>query len=191
MDTPLILASSSPRRRELLGALGVKFEIVTADVVELDALTAPQLSPAELAVANADLKARKVAMLHPGRWILGADTVVALDERVFGKPDSLAQARLFLAALSGCTHEVITGCVLLDPRGASDRFHEFSTVRFHDLTDDTITHYLAAVHVLDKAGGYALQEGSGVVAEVRGSRDNVIGLPTERLADLLRRRGLL
>jgi septum formation protein len=189
---PLILASGSPRRRELLGELGVDFVVVVAAVAELDAASAPGLAPAALALANGRLKAAAVAPLRPGRWILGADTVVALEGRIFGKPGSPEEARDFLRALSGRTHQVVTGVVLRGPDGVEESFHEISRVTFRPLTEEVIARYLSEVHVLDKAGGYALQErGEWIVASVEGSRANVIGLPVEKLSGLLRARGLI
>jgi septum formation protein len=190
----IILASASPRRRQLLEELGVRFDALPLNVPELDALSSPllSLSPAELARENARRKARAVEKLQPGRWVLGADTVVALGDRLLGKPSSPEQAAEFLRALSGRTHEVITGCSLLSPYGKEDLFHDVSRVTFRELSDAAIADYLARVKVLDKAGGYALQEqGERIVERVEGSRHNVIGLPTEMLADLLKKRGLL
>ena len=189
---PMILASASPRRWALLRETGVEFEVVVAEgVVELDGGSRPDLSPVELALANAGLKARAVAARNAGRCILGADTVVALERRIFGKPSSGEEAREFLRALSGRTHEVVTGCVLIGVDGAEQSLHEVSRVTFRELTAVEIERYLAAVDVLDKAGGYALQEhGDWIVAAVVGSRANVIGLPVERLAEVLRERGV-
>jgi septum formation protein len=188
----LILASESPRRRELLRGMGVRFEVVTARVRELDGATSPHLSPADLARENARRKAKAVAALRPGRWILGADTVVALEKRIMGKPDSIDQAQDFLTTLSGQTHEVITACALIDPDGEAEIFHEISRVTLRDLSHQTIGRYLGEVNVLDKAGGYALQErGEWIVERVEGSRANVIGLPTEALEQVLKKRGLL
>lgn len=161
-------------------------------VNELDALSAPDLAPLELAMANAHLKAEAVAPIHPGRWILGADTIVVLGQRIFGKPASLPEAREYLQALSGRTHQVITACVLRSPGTISDSFHEESSVTFLPLSDEQIDRYLAAVNVLDKAGAYALQEkGDWIVEQVTGSRSNIIGLPMEKLIDRLRHHGLL
>jgi septum formation protein len=161
-------------------------------VRELDAESSPHPAPADLARENARRKAQAVAAMRPGRWVLGADTVVALDERLFGKPASPDQARKFLEALSGQTHEVITGCALIDPDGEAEIFHEISRVTFHVLTDGMIGRYLAEVNVLDKAGAYALQErGEWIIERVEGSRANVIGLPTEALERVLIRRKLL
>jgi septum formation protein len=187
---PLILASGSPRRRELLAELGMTFEIVTADVEEIMDPTAMPVR--ELAAHNAALKARAVAPRHPRRWILGADTIVVLGERVFGKPPTREAAQDCLAALSGRTHKVITGCCLLAPDGEADIFSETSRVTFHSLMHETITRYLDAVHVLDKAGAYALQQhGDWLVERIEGSRTNILGLPTEALAERLRHHGLL
>ena len=188
----IILASASPRRRELLAGLGVAFDVVTADVREIEVLSPSQPASADLARANARRKAEAVSALRPGHWVLGADTVVALGARLFGKPGSLGEARDFLRALSGHTHEVITGCALLAPDGSVDVFEEVSRVTFHALSDEIITRYLAEVNVLDKAGAYALQErGEWIIERVEGSRTNVIGLPVERLAAIFQKRGLL
>jgi septum formation protein len=191
-STQLILASASPRRRELLDRLGLRFDVIAVDVPELDADSAPHLSPVDLARENARRKAAAAAERSPGRWVLGADTVVALDGRLFGKPASLQQSREFLRALSGRTHEVITGCALLGLAGRQEIFHEVTRVTFRVLPDKTIDRYLAEVHVLDKAGAYALQEhGEWLVERVEGSRANVVGLPVETLEQVLKKRGLL
>jgi len=191
-QSPLILASASPRRRELLGQLGIAFEVITADIDEHDAQSAPHLTPVELARDNALRKAQAVADLNPARWVLGADTVVARDGHLLGKPSSLDEAGKFLRLLSGHVHEVTTGCVLIAPDSAAEVFHEISRVTFRVLSGDTIERYLAAVNVLDKAGAYALQEhGDWIIEGVEGSRANVIGLPVELLEKVLLRHGLL
>jgi len=188
----IILASESPRRRELLNGMSVRFEVVTARVRELNGITARHLAPAELALENARRKAKAVAAMRPGRWVLGADTVVALGKTVMGKPESIDQAREFLLTLSGRTHDVITACALTDPEGGVEELHEISRVTLHVLTNQKIGLYLGYVNVLDKAGGYALQErGDWVVERVEGSRNNVIGLPTEALEKVFIKRGLL
>jgi septum formation protein len=186
----LILASGSPRRRVLLAEMGVDFEVITVPVIELDGRSAPGMTPAELARANAQLKA--TAIMRRGEWIHGADTVVALDGMIFGKPASLPEAREFLHSLSGKTHEVVTGCALIGPGRVAELFHETSRVTFRVLSGEIITRYLEQVAVLDKAGAYALQEhGDWLVERVEGSRANVVGLPVERLEALFRKRGLL
>ena len=188
----LILASASPRRRELLQEMGMPFEVVTADVAELESLSPHHLTPAELALENARRKAQAVATSHKGHWVLGADTVVALGGQLFGKPASQDEAKAFLQALSGETHEVITACVLVEPSGVRHEFHDATEVTFRALTPEIISRYIAEVHVLDKAGAYALQErGDWIVERVEGSRTNVIGLPTGLLAKYFMEAGLL
>ena len=190
MNAPLLLASTSPRRRELLTKAGIAFEVAPVDVDEIDASSAPHLAPTQMAEANAELKAR--AARQPGRWVLGADTVVAVGPRLLGKPASMAEAREFLQVLSGRAHEVITGCALLGPAGEAEIFHEISRVRFRTLDEATIESYLARVHVLDKAGGYALQEhGEMLIEQVEGSRSNVIGLPIKVVRTRLRAHGIV
>ncbi len=174
--------------------MGVPFEVVSADIREHDEVSSPHLQPIDLARENARLKAEAVAQteIGKGRWVLGADTVVALGNRLFGKPAHRDEARDFLHALSGHTHEVISGCALLDPDRRLTLFHDVTRVTFHTLTDDVIDRYLAEVHVLDKAGAYAMQErGEWIIERVEGSRTNVIGLPTEALEKVLLQHGLL
>jgi septum formation protein len=190
----LILASASPRRRELLLEMGVPFEVATAEVRELDAESSPHLSAIEIAQENAGQKARAIArsVRGAGRWVLGADTIVLLNDRLYGKPASLDEAKEFLRTLSGQTHEVITACVLLNPDRAETVLNDITRVTFRVLSDEIISRYLTAVNVLDKAGAYALQEhGDWIVERVEGSRRNVIGLPTEALRKIFVRCGLL
>ena len=188
----IILASESPRRRELLAGMSVRCEIVTARVTELNGRSAPHLSPADLARENARRKAAAVAKMRPGRWVLGADTVVALGKTIMGKPASIDQAKDFLWALSGNTHEVVTACALVSPEGATEIFHDTTRVTLQELTFQMIGRYLGTVNVLDKAGGYALQErGEWIVEKVEGSHANVIGLPVEMLEPVLKKHGLM
>ena len=189
-DARLILASASPRRRELLGQLGVPFEIVVADVTEHeDASTDPRVMVAH----NAALKAEWVSARHPNALVLGADTTVFIEGVALNKPGDGAEARAMLRRLSGRTHTVFTGLAL---RRASDglRIDEgvASDVTFKALDETVIEDYLARVHTLDKAGGYAIQEHRELLgAEYRGSLTNIIGLPVETTKQILTRCGLL
>lgn len=189
-DAQLILASASPRRRELLGQLGVPFEIVVADVTEHeDASTDPRVMVAH----NAALKAEWVSARHPNALVLGADTTVFIEGVVLNKPGDGAEARAMLRRLSGRTHTVFTGLAL---RRASDglRIDEgvASDVTFKVFDETVIEDYLARVHTLDKAGGYAIQEHRELLgAEYRGSLTNIIGLPVETTKQILTRCGLL
>ena len=189
-DARLILASASPRRRELLGQLGVPFEIVVADVTEHEeASTDPRVMVAH----NAALKAEWVSARHPNAVVLGADTTVFIEGVALNKPCDGAEARAMLRRLSGRTHTVFTGLAL---RRASDglRIDEgvASDVTFKAFDETVIEDYLARVHTLDKAGGYAIQEHRELLgAEYRGSLTNIIGLPVETTKQILTRCGLL
>jgi len=140
-------------------------------------------------MANARTKALAVASAHPAAVVIGADTLVWLDGHALGKPGDLDQARRMLTRLSGRVHEVATGVhlVRLEPR-LQIEFQETTRVRFRAFDADVIEAYLEQVHVLDKAGAYALQEhGEMLVESVEGSRSNVVGLPLERTLAALRR----
>ncbi len=186
----LILASASPRRRELLARLGVTFEIVMARVEEHeDASTDPRVMVAH----NAALKADWVAAREPDVIVLGADTTVSIDGVVLNKPRDLDDARAMLRRLSGRTHRVFTGLALRSVRGGV-RVDEtvMSEVTFKPLDETTISAYLAQVNTLDKAGGYGIQEhGELIVAGHAGSFTNIIGLPLETTKQILTQCGLL
>jgi len=186
----LILASASPRRRELLAGLGVPFETITADVVEHEETST---DPRVLVAHNAALKADWVAARHPDALVLGADTTVFLDGEALNKPRDAAEARAMLRKLGGRTHTVFTGLAVRRARDGL-RIDEgvASDVTFRPLDEATIETYLARVHTLDKAGGYAIQEeGELLGASHRGSFTNIVGLPVETTKQILTRCGLL
>lgn len=182
----LVLASRSPRRQELLRRAGLNFEVVPAPVEERDD---DELTGRELALLNAYRKAVHVARRLPGRLVLGADTVVCLGTRKFGKPDNLDEAVRMLEQLQGRAHHVITGVALMRLEGGDERvFAETTRVTFRPLTRADIEAYIARVNPLDKAGAYAIQEhGEMLVAGIDGSYSNVVGLPMERLLEELKR----
>lgn len=182
----LILASASPRRSDLLRLLDIPFRVEIADVPEFSARH-PHLAPREICLANAAAKARAVAARFPDDLILGADTEVALESRVFGKPRSLAEAARFLTDLSGRTHQVITAVCLLNARHRFRRsFTETTRVTFHPLSPALIQRYLASIRPLDKAGAYAVQEnGEWIIEHIHGSLTNVVGLPVAALRQAL------
>lgn len=184
---PLILASASPRRQELLQQLSSAFKVVPSDAPEVHD---DQLTAWEMAQVNAYRKARTVAKKFPDNIVIGADTLVYLDRdtKLFGKPASRADAARMLSELQGRVHAVITGVCLLQLRNHRQRvFAEWTDVRFHPLTAKQIEDYLALMNPLDKAGAYAIQEhGERIVAEISGSYSNVVGLPIERLREELR-----
>lgn len=186
----LILASASPRRRELLGRLGVPFTVVVAAVTEFEESDA---DPVALVAHNAALKADWVAARHPEAIVLGADTTVFLDRTVLNKPRDLDDARAMLGRLAGRTHAVHTG-IAVRCAAASLAFDAGadSKVTFKPLGPVEIEHYLSRVEVLDKAGAYSIQDHTDlIVAGYSGSFTNIMGLPLETTKQILTRCGLL
>ena len=181
---PLILASASPRRAELLQQHRFPFTIWAPNAAEL----APEhLTPREAALVNAHRKARLAAKRFPDALVLGADTVVCLGTRAYGKPATLADAERMLRDLAGRTHQVITGVCLIHSRGRRERlFAETTDVTFRPVSVHRLREYLSLIEPLDKAGAYAIQDhGDMIVERYDGSLSNVIGLPVERLREEL------
>jgi septum formation protein len=190
---PLVLASSSPRRRRLLRGLGVPFSVRVPDVDERPRpreLPGPHVR--RLARAKASAVARQLTPGCGARWVVGADTVVVLDGEILGKPRDAADARGMLARLSGRTHEVLTGVALVPAAGGRARTAVVrSRVRMKPFDGATIARYVAGGEPLDKAGAYAVQgRGRRLVAGVDGSLTNVVGLPLERLRTLFAAAGI-
>jgi septum formation protein len=191
MSSPrLILASASPRRRELIAGLGVEFDVVTAEVTEHEESTT---DPRVMVAHNAALKADWVAARHPQAWVLGADTTVFIDGHALNKPADGTEARAMLRRLSGRVHTVFTGIALRNVEaGVSIDEGVASEVTMRVLDEAVIEAYLAKVHTLDKAGGYGIQDqGELIVERFTGSLTNIIGLPVDETKQLLIRCGLL
>ena len=183
---PLILASASPRRAELLRELGVEFQALPGHAAEAED---DFLSPHELCQLNAYRKARVIAKKFPDALVLGADTEVCLGAEIFGKPADLAEAARMIERLQGRTHEVVTGVCLIHLRAHRQKLFTVATsVSFRSLDAAQIRDYLAMINPLDKAGAYAIQEhGTMIVEKIDGSFSNVVGLPLERLQEELAR----
>lgn len=184
----LILASASPRRRELLARMGLKFEVLPADVEEDNELLS---GPADMVSANAALKAAALSPLHPDALVLGSDTTVALDDAVLNKPNDMKEAVSMLRNLSGRSHTVYTAVALFWQDGRlEDVFVESSEVRFKAFDEDVIERYFKRVNPLDKAGAYGIQEGRELIIDsVDGSVENVMGLPVQALERWLNEQG--
>jgi septum formation protein len=180
----LILASASPRRRELLAQLGIPFEVIVADVTEHED---PSTDPRVMVAHNAALKADWVAGRHPDAVVLGADTTVFLDGSAINKPRDLAEARSMLRLLSGREHTVFTG-VALRRKSTGLKIDEgvSSRVTFKALGEPVIEDYIRKVNTLDKAGAYSIQEHSEmIIAGYQGSLSNIMGLPMEATKQIL------
>ncbi len=186
-DTPLILASASPRRRELLGLTGLSFTVDAPDVDE-----SCTLPPREAVKELSRRKALAAAALHPGCVILAADTLVSVDEQALGKPRDAEDAFRMLHSLSGRWHQVYTGVSVVDTKGKLHCEADVTDVHFEPMTDDAIRRYIATNEPMDKAGAYAVQGIAGLwIDELRGSHTNVIGLPMALTRRMLEACGLL
>lgn len=183
----LILASNSPRRRELLAQLYPVFRICPSAFEERGR---KGLSARDEALAFACGKAKEVFARCPHSYVLGADTVVALGEEILGKPKSREDAARTLRRLSGITHSVFTGVCLMWENGTLCQTVE-TKVTFRALSDELIGEYVASGLPMDKAGSYGIQDGYPLVEGYEGSYTNVVGLPTELVRDWLRKTGLL
>ena len=181
-----ILASSSPRRRELLERIGVNFRILTAHTEEISSAT----HPAEVVQDLAMQKAKAVQALEPQGYIIASDTVVALDGEILGKPADKLENRAMLERLGGRSHTVYTGIALLTPSAERVEF-DATTVRFRSLSSAELDWYAESGEGLDKAGGYGIQEkGMLLIERIEGDFFNVMGLPTVRLLHMARALGL-
>ncbi len=184
-----MLASSSPRRAALLSEGGFKFEIASPRVAEkFDAA----LTLRELTLWNAFRKGMSIAQTRPDAVVLAADTLVALENQIIGKPEDLNEAAKMLRRLSGRTHEVCSAVAIYQQTsGKSEVFHDISRVRFRRLSNAAIEKYLSRVGPLDKAGAYAAQgRGAEIIARIEGSFTNVVGLPMEKTVAALAKFGI-
>ena len=189
MKPRLILASGSPRRRELLASIGLEFDVMPSDVPERR--TADETAEEYVARLSRE-KARAIATRHPGRWVIAADTTVVCGDEMLEKPADAEDARRMLATIAGQTHVVYTGVTVkrLDPEYAET--HVATTeVRMLPLADHEIEWYVATGEPLDKAGGYAAQGiGAIFIDSIHGSYTNVVGLPLALLFQMLRKAGI-
>ena len=200
----LILASASPRRRELLRMLGLDFEIMVSTAEEknreFSGLPGKQYfpgnslpdSPGEQAMRVAAEKAGEIAALHPNALVIAADTIVVAENRIMGKPRDKGDAREMLSFLSGRWHEVYTGIALVRAaEGKSLLDYERTRVKFHSLSREEIDRYIRSGEPMDKAGAYGIQGlGAVLVERIEGCYFNVVGLPLAKLALMLKKFGL-
>ena len=179
----VVLASASPRRRELLEIAGIVFEVVVSPAEEIHDASMP---PETLCELNAALKAEAVAEVRPDATVIGADTLVFIDGEPLGKPTDIEEARAMLRRLAGRTHQVCTGVCVIFPGGETRMFHDTTEVDFLPLDDDRIDAYFDLVNPFDKAGAYGIQEHGGmIVSGIRGSFENVMGLPVAMVVEVL------
>ncbi len=186
--TPLILASGSPRRVELLQKITDHFEVIPSSV---DEVIDENLDPVENVKSLALQKARWVADNHVAHTVIGADTIVVFEGDIIGKPRNAEDAKEILERLSGQVHQVMTGLAVISPEGKVYQDCEISQVRMKSLQADQVDEYIQSGEPMDKAGAYAIQGvGSALVESHEGSFSNIVGLPVETLRSLLVRSGM-
>lgn len=188
--SPIVLASGSPRRRELLSDLGLTFDVHPSPLEE----PAPKAgeTPAAYVLRMAELKTLDVAARFRGATILGADTAVVLGERIMGKPQSKLDALDMLTTLSGATHQVVTGFCVVLPDGKILSESVSTDVDMRVSTEGELMSYIETGEPMDKAGAYAIQGiGTFLVTAIRGSYTNVVGLPLARVLEMLLDRGVV
>jgi septum formation protein len=188
--TDIVLASASPRRSDLLTQVGIRFSVVPSRIPE-DVL--PGEAPEEHVIRLSKEKALEVASRAevPGRWFIGSDTIVLLDETILGKPIDAREAAAMLRSLSGRSHQVLSGYAIHDrDEGTSICGAVSTSVVFKELTESEIAGYIASGEPMDKAGSYAIQGlGSFMVRRIEGSYTNVVGLPLCEVVEVLERLG--
>jgi septum formation protein len=190
LSHPLILASASPRREELLRLLGLDFQVIPSRTDETFFINE---KPAEHVLRLAENKAHTVAQTHPHAWVLGADTIVVIDGEVLGKPADASAAGRMLEKLSGRTHEVFTGFALMRLAGqVAIKEGVRAAVTFRNISADEKLWYIKSPEPYDKAGAYAVQGlGAFFIKEIQGSYTNVMGLPLCEVVDVLKKTGAL
>lgn len=178
----IILASASPRRRELMKLITDDFTAVSVDVDE----TLPENCDSEISAYLAELKADKAAESYPDSIVIGCDTVVKIDDRILGKPKNADECRKYLTMLSGKVHGVTTSCCIMG-FGNKIILSKTTAVTFRNLTDDDIEWYISTGEPFDKAGGYGIQgKGSLLIEKINGDYFNVVGLPVSELNQQLK-----
>ncbi|MCZ6561841.1 MAG: Maf family protein [Deltaproteobacteria bacterium] len=185
----LILASTSPRRREILALLGLPFEVIPPS---FDELALPNRPVEDEVLAFALGKAESVARDNPESIVIGSDTMILLNTKKIGKPGGIADAKQILSALSGKTHRILTSVAIFDDLGGSGlRIVNDVSVLMRDYSDKEIEHYLSCSESLDKAGAYSIQgEGRALIESIHGDYLTAVGLPLKPIADYLRSRGI-
>jgi len=185
----LILASTSPRRREILALLGLPFEVIPPS---FDELALPNRPVEDEVLAFALGKAESVARDNPESIVIGSDTMILLNTKKIGKPGGIADAKQILSALSGKTHRILTSVAIFDGLGGPGlRIVDDVSVLMRDYSDKEIEHYLSCSESLDKAGAYSIQgEGRALIESIHGDYLTAVGLPLKPIADYLRSRGI-
>ena len=186
----LILASSSPRRRELFQRLNYPFDIIIPDVDE--SIVSCDRNPEQYCISLAEMKTNDICQYYPKALVIGADTIVVLEDHILNKPNDSTQAENMLSMLSGKTHQVYTGvCIKWIENNIQHTFSEITSVTFRKLDKQEIIHYIDTYSPYDKAGSYGIQDWSTLfVKNIQGCYDNVVGFPLSRFYHELKKKGI-
>ena len=192
LPIPLILASESPRRKYLLKQTGLSFKVIPSRIDETK-IPRSKSSPSDYVRVLAEAKANDISVKYPGNWVIGADTIVLIENMILGKPDSKDDARNMLKQLSGKTHQVLTGyAIVCRSKGRSFSDTVTTQVLFKNLTEAEIEWYIHTQEPFDKAGAYAIQGlGTFIVKSITGSYTNVVGLPVCEVVEHLIKAGVI
>ena len=182
-----ILASKSPRRKEILNKINFKFKIVPSTIDESQVST--KMNPIDYCTKLAELKAQDVSSQYHDYTVIGADTIVVIKNTILNKPNNYNEAFDMLKTLSNNTHEVITGVALKNRfLNINYRFHDITNVTFYKLSNNDISEYINNYNPLDKSGSYGIQDGSALyVKEIKGSYDNIVGFPISKFHQILKK----
>ncbi len=181
-----ILASQSPRRKEILKKINLNFKIINSNIDEsVVKLTTPYEYPVKLA----EMKADSISKKNPNYTVIGADTIVSINDQILNKPCNFEEAKMMLNLLSNKTHEVITGVSLKNESlDINENFYDVSFVSFYQLTDEQINYYVSHYKPFDKAGSYAIQDYAGLfIKNINGSYDNIVGFPVSKFYQIIKK----
>ena len=183
----LILASQSPRRQQILKRINYPFDIILPDVDE--SILSLDINPKQYCICLAEMKATDISQHYPHALVIGADTIVVLEDKILNKPNNSTQANNMLETLSGKTHQVYTGvCLKWMGNNIQHTFAEITMVTFRKLAKEDILHYIASYPPYDKAGSYGIQDWSAIfVKNIQGCYDNVVGFPLSRFYQELKK----
>ena len=181
-----ILASKSPRRKEILEKINIEFKIVDSKIDE--ALVSTTLEPSHYCMLLAKLKSSNVSLYYKDYTVIGADTIVVINDKILNKPNDKDEAKKMLLMLSGKTHQVITGVSLRNRNlNINRKFHQKTSVKFYDLHEKNIDFYIKNYSPLDKAGSYGIQDyGATFIEKINGSYENVMGFPIGKFFQILK-----
>ena len=182
-----ILASKSPRRKELLKKIGLKFKILDSKIDE--SIISIKNTPHNYSMQLANLKAESISRDYPEYTVIGADTIVVINKTILNKPKNSSQAKEMLGLLSGNDHKVITGVSLKNKSlRINESFYDTSFIKFYNLSEEEINHYITFYKPFDKAGSYGIQDYASLfIREIRGSYDNIVGFPISKFHQILKK----